>query len=392
MTPGARVAAAIEVLDAWASDDQGLDRVLAGWGRGHRFAGSKDRRAIADFVYDAVRRMRSAAWLANRADTTDARALLIGSLRLDGRDPDRLFTGEGHAPDPLAPAERAPGPPLHEAPAAVRLDLPDWLMPSLGHVPCAALDRLRRRADVFLRVATLRASPETAMARLAEDGIRAEPGPLARTCLRVTAGASRIAASAAFRSGLVEIQDAASQAVAAFCAVRPGETVLDLCAGGGGKTLALADEMAGRGRLVAHDAAPARLAQIAPRAERAGVTVDIREPGAALPVACDLVLVDAPCSGSGAWARNPDAKWRLTPEELERLTQTQDGLLDRAAELVAPGGRIVYATCSLLEAENAARIAAFASRLPGFELGAERRWTPLDGGDGFYAARLERRS
>lgn len=391
MTPGARVAAAIEAIAAWQAGEAGLDRVLADWGRRHRFAGGGDRRAIADLAYDAVRRLRSAGWVAGADDPPGARAALIGALRLDGVDPATLFTGEGHAPPPLA-AEEMRTRPLEAAPEAVRLDLPDWLMPRLAHLPRAALARLRHRAPVFLRVNTRVAGREDAVAALARDGIAAEPGPLSPTCLRVTGGARRISASHAFATGMVELQDAASQAVADLCAARPGETVLDFCAGGGGKTLALAARMEGAGRLVAHDAAPRRLAQLAPRAARAGAAVETRAPGdlADLAGACDLVLADAPCSGSGAWARNPDAKWRLTEAGLAGYTALQDRVLAEAAAAVRPGGRLVYATCSMIGDENGGRVAAFLAARPGFAERARRAWTPLDGGDGFFAAVLGR--
>jgi len=391
MTPGARVAAAIEVLRAWAGGDQGLDRVLAHWGRAHRFAGGGDRRAIADLAYDAVRRLRSAGWVAGADDPPAPRAALIGSLVLDGADLAALFTGDGHAPDPLGRDDLARRP-LSEAPEAVRLDLPDWVMPLLADVPRAALGRMRARAGLFLRVNTLKGGVEAAIAALAEAGVVAERGPLSPTCLRVTDGARRVAQSPAYAQGLVEIQDAASQAMADLCAARPGETVLDFCAGGGGKSLALAAAMENRGRLVAHDSEPQRLAQLGPRAARAGATVAAVEPGGtgALASACDLVLVDAPCSGSGAWARNPDAKWRLTPERLSDLTRLQDAVLADAALAVRPGGRLVYATCSLLPAENAETVARFLAANPDFAEAGRRSWTPLDGGDGFFAAMLTR--
>ncbi|GMG85265.1 RsmB/NOP family class I SAM-dependent RNA methyltransferase [Paralimibaculum aggregatum] len=410
MTPGARVAAAIAVLDRWAAGTEGLDRVLAAWGRENRYAGSGDRRAVADLVYDAVRRLRSALWAGGRSDlargapaglaagpgTPDpsdrpGRPALIGSLRLDGEDPAALFTGAGHAPPPLAAGE-AGGAPLDDAPQAVRLDLPDWLLAAelLGEVPEGALDRLRRRAPVFLRANRLKTDPEGAIAALAEDGILAVPGPLSPTCLAVTEGARRVARSGAFRDGLVEVQDAASQAVADLCAARPGERVLDLCAGAGGKSLALAAAMAGRGRLRAHDVSATRLAQLGPRALRAGASVEVvgSEALADFTGGCDLVLVDAPCSGSGAWARNPDAKWRLTRAALERLRAAQGALIARGAELLAPGGRLVYATCSMMPAENDRTVAAALAGLPGFTLESRRAWTPLDGGDGFFAAVL----
>ncbi|HEU0221622.1 MAG TPA: RsmB/NOP family class I SAM-dependent RNA methyltransferase, partial [Paracoccaceae bacterium] len=207
--------------------------------------------------------------------------------------------------------------------------------------------------------------------------------------LRVQAGATRLRSSAPYQDGRVEIQDLASQRVARFADARPGETALDYCAGGGGKTLALAMHMEGQGRLLAHDAAPPRMEELRRRAARAGLEVEIigSEPATA-PLACDLVLVDAPCSGSGAWRRQPDAKWRLTPAELARLQALQDQILALACRHVRPGGRLVYATCSLFEAENGDRVAAFLAARPDFRREAELRLTPLEGGDGFYACRL----
>ncbi len=402
MTPGARVAAAIEVIDRWWPGADGLDRVLAAWGRAHRFAGSGDRHAIAEHVYGAVRRLRSASWAAGGPDpprlpplppAAPGRAARIGGDRGEGGAPGTLFTGEGHAPPPLDGAEQAP-PATGPASRAVRLDLPDWLMAQgrFGGLDDTALEGLRRRAPLHLRVNRLRATPEAAIAALAEEGVLAEPGPISPTCLTVTEGQRRVAGSRAFAKGLVEIQDAASQGMVDLAAVRPGERVLDLCAGGGGKTLALAAAMGNEGDLVAHDISAARLAQLGPRADRAGARVTVLAPGAALPGANDLVLVDAPCSGSGAWARNPDAKWRLGADRLEALTETQGALLEQAAGLVRPGGRILYGTCSMMPEENAAQVATFLARAHAFVEAERRAWTPLDGGDGFFAAMLVRRS
>ena len=391
MTPAARVQAAVEVVDDWQAGDEGLDRVLTRWGRAHRFAGSGDRHAIADLVYDAVRRMRSAAGGAGSDGPADGRTLLRGSLTLDGADPAALFTGERHAPAPLTGAERHPARALADAPRPVRLDLPDWLAPELAETPDAVLEALRARAPLDLRANLLGASPAEAIAALAGDGIEAAPVPLSPTALRVAAGQRRVAASRAFRDGLVEVQDAASQAVADLAGARPGETVLDLCAGGGGKTLALAAAMAGRGRLLAHDIAPQRIAALPGRAARAGARVGIVGTAdlAGLTGSCDLVFVDAPCSGSGAWRRNPDAKWRLTAGALDRLAATQDGLLDQAARLAAPAGRLLYATCSVLPRENAGRVDAFLGRAPGWRVA--RRIAPAPpAGDGFFGALLER--
>jgi 16S rRNA (cytosine967-C5)-methyltransferase len=397
VTPGARIQAAAEALDRWQSGSDGLDRVLAAWGRASRYAGSGDRRAVADLVYDAVRRRRSAAWVAGAPETPTSRDLMLGSLTLDGIGRERLaqlFSGAGHAPPPLTGAETARlGQPLDAAPRPVRLDFPDWLAPQLEPIPDAALELTRRRAPLFLRVNLLRGDREAAIAALAADQIVAEPGPLSPTCLEVLAGAHSVARSGAYGDGLVEVQDAASQAASDYAGVLPGDTVLDYCAGAGGKTLALAAAMAGQGRLHAHDTAPRRLAQLDQRARRAGVEVTLLEPGRTGPLAgrCDLVLVDAPCSGSGAWRRNPDAKWRLTASQLAAYARTQDAILGEAAAAVRPGGRLVYVTCSLLDIENVDRAAAFLATRADFRAGrAPLALTPLDGGDGFFAAEFQR--
>lgn len=385
MTPAARVAAAIGVLEEWRGGGVPLDRVLASWGRSNRYAGSGDRRAIADLVYDACRCWRSAAWAAGMPE--GPRAALIGLCRLDGLDPDSLFTGERHAPPRLGAEERSPRV-LDEAPEAVHLDIADWMLPRLGHVPREALLLMRERAPLDLRVNTLRSTREDAIARLAEDGIAAVPAPLSPTAIRVTDGARRVAGSRAYADGVVEVMDAASQAVADLCNAQPGETVIDWCAGAGGKTLALAASMQNRGRLIAHDADPRRLAQLTPRARRAGALVEIAD--GAMPLA-DVVLVDAPCSGSGTWRRNPETKWRLTEEDLAAFAARQQAILNAAAAHVRPDGRLVYATCSLFTEENGAVIASFLSERPEFAAaGAALTLTPCDGGDGFFSTVLIR--
>ncbi|MEM7743668.1 MAG: RsmB/NOP family class I SAM-dependent RNA methyltransferase [Pseudomonadota bacterium] len=385
MRPGARVQAAIEVLETWLEASEGLDRVLATWGRTHRFAGSKDRRAIADLAYDAIRRRRSAAWVAG--GSADAgRDLIRGSLLLDAVDLVGLFDGSRHAPAALEEWERTPMCALDEAPRLVRLDLPDWLAGLVAEIPDEELERLRTRAPVDLRVNLLNTDPAAAVAQLAADGIVAEPGPLAKTALRVVEGAARVSTSRAFVGGLIEIQDAASQAVAEIAAPRPGDRVLDLCAGGGGKTLALGALMDGQGVLDAYDIAPARMGDLPRRAERAGLTVRCLDATALARSgpAYDLVMVDAPCSGSGAWRRNPDAKWRLDSERLAVLEATQAEVLSSGAALVAPGGRLVYATCSLLASENAAQVERFLAASPAWRELERRQLMLSDGGDAFF--------
>ena len=389
MTPAARVQAAIEVLDAWLAGGEGLDRQLVAWGRASRFAGSGDRRAVADLAYDAVRRKRSALWMAG-AEVSDGRSLLIGTLLLDGHQPVEFFTGGRYGPAPLSEAEAERlRKDLDGAPWGVRFDLPDWMEPELIGVPEAALAALRARAPLDLRVNRLKTHFSAAQAALARDAIQTVPGPLGPECLRITEGAQRLRTAGAYRTGLVEIQDAASQAVAHFAGALPGEVVLDLCAGGGGKTLAMATDMAGEGRLMAYDIAPSRMGPLEERADRAGARVEVldRTDLSQIGPICDLVLVDAPCSGSGAWRRNPDARWDLTPERLAELREVQRNLLRQAAELTAPGGRIVYATCSLLARENAAVVADAPA---GWAVNDTLSLTPLDGGDGFFAARLQK--
>lgn len=380
MTPAARLRAAIEVLDAFARGDGPADRLLAAWGRDHRFAGSKDRAAIADRVYLCLRQWRSLAWPL-REDS--ARAAVIGSVLAEGVAPETLFTGQGHAPDALSAAESAalsaaPPPP----PDPVRLDYPDWLdgplRESLGAQFEPAMAALRQRAPVDLRVNALRATVDAARARLAEVGIATVAAPHAPFGLRAAPGAP-VARTAVFADGWVEPQDAASQAAAALAAARPGETVLDLCAGGGGKTLALAAAMAGRGRIIAHDVNPARLRDLPPRAARAGVQVEIVPPEKleALAGTCDLVFVDAPCSGSGSWRRDPGGKWRLTPERLADLVAIQRRLLTDGRRFLRPGGRLAFATCSVLQAEGPGHVGdgAVLARL---------QLTPADACDGFF--------
>ncbi len=394
MRRAARLAAAIELVAAFDAGGTPLERQFSSWARANRYAGSGDRAAIGDLVHDVLRRRRSLAW---RMRDDSARAALIALVAAQGEDPATLFDGSTHAPAPLTASERAalaaPPPP---APDPVRLDYPDWLdgalRASLGARFEPAMTALRRRAPLDLRVNTLKASVAEAADALAAEGIETRPAPHAPHGLRAAPGA-KLRAGRAWAEGLVEPQDAASQAAAALAGAEPGATVLDYCAGGGGKTLALAAAMAGRGRLIAHDAQPARMADLPARAARAGAQVTLRGPGTLddLRGRCDLVFVDAPCSGSGSWRRDPAGKWRLTPERLEALCALQPRLVAEAARFVRPGGRLAYATCSMLAAENAAALAAM--RVPPFALQLEpcasMSLTPADDADGFFCEVLQ---
>jgi 16S rRNA (cytosine967-C5)-methyltransferase len=388
MTPAARVAAAVAVLDEVLAGAP-AEKTLTTWARQSRYAGSGDRAAVRDRVFDALRCLRSYGWLGG-ADT--GRAILIGALRAEGRDPGEIFTGAAYAPSELGPDDPEPRD-LNDAPPGVQLDVPDWLIErfrqSLGDDLEPILQALRHRAPVFLRCNARKTTRASAAEALRQDGIDTRQHPLSSTALEVMTNPRRIQASQAYRDGLVELQDAASQAVVDSLPLRDGQHVLDYCAGGGGKALAIAARPANV-RVSAHDALPDRMRDLPVRAARAGVHIGVVATSE-LDLSYDLVLCDAPCSGSGAWRRTPEAKWRLTPERLADLTALQADILDQAAELVRPGGCLAYATCSLLAEENHQQIEAFLARHSGWSPGFTRRFTPLDGGDGFYVAQLSRR-
>lgn len=384
MTPAARLQAAAGVLDQILGG-QAPEPALLEWARKSRFAGSKDRAAVRDHVFDALRQRRSLAVLGGSAT---GRGLVLGLLRAAGGDYG-LLGADRYAAAALSPAERA----YLEAPVAMSelqaLDCPDWLAPelrrALGADFALVMAALRERAPVFLRVNLARGDVTQALAALRAEGIDAHPHPLADTALEVTANARRLRNSAPYQRGLVELQDAASQAVVAALEPLQGQNVLDYCAGGGGKALAMAALGA---RVHAHDIDPGRMRDLPARAERAGVTIAQGNPAGGC---FDLVLADAPCSGSGSWRRDPAGKWALTPDRLAALQQQQADVLDAALAYLRPGGRLAYATCSLLQAENEDVIAALQRRTPGLRMGTQHRFTPLQGGDGFYLAVLERR-
>lgn len=390
MTPAARLSAAIEILDDVLSGAN-AERVLTNWARGHRFAGSKDRAAIRDHVFDALRCLRSYAWLGGAGEgRPSGRQLMIGALRAKGTDPDTLFCEDRFAPRPLTEVERAAGEALDVAPQGVRLDCPDWLLPayraSLGESTEVALEAMRGRSDVFLRVNTGKSTLGHALEHLAEDGIEAVPHPLSETALKVTKGARAVARSQAYLTGLVELQDAGSQAIIDALPLEDGMRVLDYCAGGGGKSLAMGARAALE--LTAHDVDPARMQDIGPRASRAGLSITTARKSD-LAKSYDLILCDVPCSGSGAFSRSPQGKWALTAARLDVLTGLQAEILDEVVPKLRPGGLLAYATCSLFEAENQAQIKAFLARHDNFTLMRERLISPLEGGDGFFYAILK---
>lgn len=391
MTPPARISAAIAILDRVLAGEA-AERVLTVWARGNRFAGSKDRAAIRDLVFAALRRLRSLAWLGGmQGSTPTGRALMIGLCRAEGTDPATLFTGQGHASAPLTAVE-GPGD-LTAAPDALRYDQPDWFWPllgdSLGPQRNAVARVLQQRAAVFLRVNTARCDRATAAASLAAEGVAARPHPDVATALEVTDGAARIRTTTAYLGGLVELQDAASQAAVLRLPLADGQRILDYCAGGGGKSLAMAARAAVA--ITAHDALAGRMADLPARAVRAGAAIAIRSTAALdCDAGFDLVLVDAPCSGSGTWRRAPEARWRLTPQGLAGLLSSQATILTAAARHVAPGGWLAYATCSVLRPENQAQIAAFIRSEPDWQVSDEMSLLPGPLHDGFYMATLRK--
>lgn len=428
MRLGGRLAAAIDILDDMATRHRPAAEALRDWGLSHRFAGAGDRAAIGNIVYDALRRRRAAAWL---LDGETSRALAFGGYLLENRTaPETLnsaLEGDRFAPARLDGNELSAlagrlGKPL---PDSARANVPDWCVPMMEAAFGAAWAEegaaLAARPPLDMRANTLKASRDKVLSALSRGG--AEPTRIAANGLRIPpiSGDGRhpnVQAEPAFRKGWFEVQDEGSQVVAALAGAAPGNQVLDFCAGAGGKMLAMSAAMGNRGQIHAFDADRQRLAPIFDRLKRAGcrnVQVVAQEDGLApLEGQMDLVLVDAPCTGSGTWRRRPDAKWRLSPQQLEARLAEQSAILDAASRYVKPGGRLAYITCSIFTQENADQASAFLGRIGGFRpLDHERLWretfpqatdlaridretgislTPAASGtDGFYFAAFERR-
>ena len=389
MTPAARLQAAIEVLDEVLASvrEEGppADAIVTRYFKQRRYAGSGDRRAVRELVFRAIRRT------AERPDS--GRAAIVGLTDEDG-SLSELF-GQVRGPEPLRPDDVA-------APAGF---VPAWIEPQLSAlVTEGEWLALLERAPVDLRANVARVARDELLHQMPA----AEATPISPWGIRLPSD-SRIDDHPAYREGLAEVQDEGSQLIAFACDANNGETIIDLCAGAGGKALALAAAAPGA-TILTTDTNRARLSKLPPRAERAGATIETRLLNPPNELAeledwrgqADLVLVDAPCSGSGTWRRNPEGRWRLSPERLDRVVALQSRLLDIAAELVRPGGRLVYAVCSLLSREGAGQVDAFISRrsswivqetpiAAGRSDGAGLLLTPgHDGTDGFFVARLSR--
>jgi 16S rRNA (cytosine967-C5)-methyltransferase len=396
MRTGARINAAIEVLDEVLNRHRPAANALADWGKSHRFAGSGDRAAIGNLLYDALRRRRS---LAAQMDSDTPRAIVLAAApRALGLTPSAVAAGADgspHAVEPLTEAEQAgllrqlPA----DTPVSVRGDFPDWLEPSFERAFGAAAGEegaaLASRAPVDLRVNGLKADRDKVIRALARFSPAPTPYSPIGVRLPVPEGAGRtpnVEAEAGHGKGWYEVQDEGSQIAALLAGAGPRKQVLDLCAGGGGKTLAFAAMMHNTGQVYAYDDDPQRLRPIFERLKRAGVrNAQVLTAGdtaalQALGPRFDVVFIDAPCTGTGAWRRRPDAKWRLKPANLAQRRQEQQALLELAAPLVKPGGRLVYATCSILPEENGDQLAWFIARHPQLVVAPWRQaWADVGG-------------
>ncbi|CAA7627093.1 tRNA and rRNA cytosine-C5-methylase [Candidatus Terasakiella magnetica] len=431
MTPAARLQAAIELLSQIEKSAKPADSVAAAYYRERRYIGAKDRRAVAEVVWRVLRRKARLDWWLEHLDHPErgaARARVLADMSLEGIafDPE-LFRGQHSAYPPEAPERRVMDmllglkSPFHrDMPPHVRGEYPEWLTPRLealfGDSLNEEMGAMRDEAPMDLRVNALKATREEAIRALAKEGIKAVPTPHSPLGLRLGARVPLVQVQA-WRNGLIEVQDEGSQLVALLTDAKPGQSVVDYCAGAGGKTLALAGAMQNKGRLVACDVAEWRVNRAQERLRRAGVhnvTRRVIEGESDKWIkrsagSFDRVLVDAPCTGTGTWRRNPDAKWQLGETDLLELIERQGIILASAARLTKPGGLLIYATCSLLAEENENRIAAFTAANPEYRVvpapevweraigtpcpvaGPYLRLSPLaHNTDGFFAAVMER--
>jgi 16S rRNA (cytosine967-C5)-methyltransferase len=409
MTPAARYQAAIEIYADIIARRAAADRALTSWFRNHRFAGSGDRRAVTEQVYAALRHRGELAW---RMQRDEARLIVLAAGGESAEQLAALCTGSQYGPAPLSADEQAAlaAPAPEPMPDWARANCPEWLWPHFtdrfGAAALAEVAALGGRAPLDLRVNSLKADRESVQAALAAEGIVAQDTPYAPAGLRLEAKA-RLDQNALFLDGCFEPQDEAAQLCAMAVDARPGMVVIDACAGAGGKTLALAAAMQNRGRLHALDRDRRRLDRLGARAARAGascVQIDPVDAAGGLAESGDRVLLDVPCSGTGTWRRNPEARWHLTPEDLAAQAARQRDLLEWGAAMVKPGGRLVYATCSLLRAEDEAPVEAFLVAHPDFSRMAVSGLLPgvpgVDGDllltparhgtDGFFTAVLSR--
>jgi 16S rRNA (cytosine967-C5)-methyltransferase len=438
MTPGARIQAAIELLDqiltAWQSEKRiPADKMLEGYFKGHRYIGSKDRGAIAELVYWTLRHKANIEWWLDHIEFPykTGRSLVFTAVMLRGECDNRTLSSitqdSRFSPTKLSQTEQVLAEKLNgrsithpKMPQHSKLNYPEWMTPlleqSFGDEMEEALEALSEQAPTDLRANTLKASRDELVAALKKEGFDVEPTPSSPVGVRLRKRAP-VFTSECFKKGWFEVQDEGSQMVALLTDAEPGHKVIDFCAGAGGKTLAIAAQMQNKGRILAWDTSEKRLSQITQRLRRSGAGnvqthVLSSESDAFVKrhkYSADRVLVDAPCSGTGTWRRNPDLKWRFTRQDLDEVLAVQERILESACRLVKPGGRLIYATCSILKSENDEQVAKLLTKKNDFRVVcAQKVWSKTsldsdndpvsylsltphqDGVDGFFAAVLER--
>ena len=400
MRPAARLQTLSELLAETLSSRQAADFIVKQWGRQNRFAGSKDRRFLSDGLFTILRHYGN---LRDRLGADDPLLITLlayidvvdESVKITLDEALALADGQAHAPSPLSPEQIDCLRQALEKPAnsrAGQLSVADWLLADLdaglGPQADAVMQAMRQRAPLDVRVNTLKGDAAQASVALQNEGFSVQPHGFVSNALRLALPAN-VTASQAFEDGLIEVQDAGAQAVAQFAAPQPFQTVLDYCAGAGGKSLAMAALMNNRGRLIVHDSDTRRMRPIIDRAARASVSIiETADAHGLKPLVggCDVVMADVPCSGSGRWRRSPETKWRLSQESLLALNNVQLNIMKKAADYVAPNGRLVYVTCSVFASENERIIKRFLASQPAFELDVE---PPQDTSSNDLAAALK---
>lgn len=440
MTPSARLQATLELTAEIEKQNSPADPVIDVYFRKRRYAGSSDRRTVWDIVYKILRHQARLDWWIKRTglniDDFNRARLIASLLLLDKQSPEELtalFSGRTHAPammtaDETQLTEALYGRPINhlDMKRFTRFEYPEWMDPSFaalwGDGIDAELSALNQKAPVDVRINTVKATHEQALDALTKEFVEAEPAALSPLGLRLV-GNPKLGGTQTFKNGWIEVQDEGSQLVSLLCGAEPSMNVVDFCAGAGGKTLALAAMMTVnnkiRGQLTACDISDFRLARMKPRLKRAGIKGVQQQVIVAKECpwindnqsTADRVLIDAPCTGTGVWRRDPTARWRFTFDDLKEILQTQSQILDAAATIVKPGGRLIYVTCSLLVEENEQQIVSFQNRNDHFKtVSVDQVWAETIGGappppgpsfrfspastgtDGFFACVLERQA
>ena len=387
MTPSARYAASISILDKIIAGAP-AERELTIWARGKRFAGSKDRAAIRDLVYDSLRNLRS---YEHFSGLSGARGVFVGRLISKNEEIESIFNGQGYGPVCLTDIEKnTVNTKKNDMPYAVQMDIPDWLSEKFGNIHNYNI--LKSRAPIDLRVNIKKISLKSAISELKKDNIETEKLNLVDTALRVKGETRKIPQTKLYLNGLIELQDAGSQALVAQLDCPKNGKVLDYCAGGGGKTLAIASRTFNNVSFSAYDKNQSRLKELKIRAQRAGIKVDLLKNDPVIGIEkYDLVVVDVPCSGSGSWRRSPDAKWKFTEQRLIELMAIQTEILENTADLVTTGGTLAYMTCSLFSCENEEQVNKFILKNKSWKINQSKQIKLSSSSDGFYLASLSRR-